>query len=50
VHSPVEDCPADFSGILALEEKRFGFGGVETEDFAVAADEKATAARVDFTG
>ena len=39
VHSPIEDGPADFSGVLALEEKGFGFRSVETENFAVSTDE-----------
>src|SRR5579859_7189703 len=50
VHSPVKDGPADFSGILALEEKGFGFRGVETEDFAVSSDEETTPSRVHFAG
>jgi len=50
MHSPVKDRPADFSGVFALEEEGFGFGGVEAEDFAVAADKEAAAAGVDFTG
>ena len=50
VHSPVEDCPGDFSRVFALEEEGFGFGGVEAEDFAVAADKETAAAGVDFTG
>lgn len=50
VHSPVKDCPADFSGIFALEEKGFGFRGVETEDFAVSTDEQTAPSGVYFAG
>jgi hypothetical protein len=49
VHSPVENSPADFPRVFALLEQRFGFRGVESEDFAVSADEQTAAAGVDST-
>ena len=50
VHSPVEDGPADFSGVLALFEKGFGFRGVEAEDLAVSTDEETAPSGVHFAG
>jgi hypothetical protein len=38
VHSSVEHRPCYSAGILALEEKRFGFAILETEDLAVASN------------
>lgn len=38
--SSIEHRPCDPTGVLALEEKRFGFAVLEAEDLAVAADVK----------
>lgn len=40
VVSAVESCPRDPAGILALEEERFCLSILESEDFAVTADEE----------
>jgi hypothetical protein len=49
VHATVQHCPGDLTRVLALQEERFGFGGVETEDFTVPTDEESAATGVDFT-
>lgn len=38
VHSSVEHRPCYSARVLALEEKRFGFAILETEDLAVASN------------
>ena len=38
VLSSEENCPCDPPGVLALEEKRFGFAILESEYFAVTTD------------
>jgi hypothetical protein len=38
VLSAVEGRPGDAAGVLSLEEERFGFAVLESEDLAVATD------------